>query len=135
MAWGKIEKKEEPKWEHVDIPEEKQDDFSELCTKIDEAYEKYKERRLYFGNFYNLHTDQKVAEYLFAMSEMQKCMGELSSVGCDIFQGEGVDERKMTRVMGRMLFYMEVMMMSHGQDLTDAKCECEKTCEAIERLD
>lgn len=135
MSWVKIEKKEDkdPKWAHVDIPEDK-NEICKLCNEIDDAYEKYKDRKLYFGNFYNMSGDRKVAEYLYSVSEIQKCAGELSSMSVDIFMNDSVDSRQLEKIMGRMLFYMEVCMMSHGKDLTDAADECGKICEAVKRV-
>ena len=135
-SWAHVkdEQNVEPKWAHVEEEPENRDQFCELCSEIDEAYEKYKQKKLYFGNFYTSRIDMKVAEYLFAISEMQKCMGDLSEMSCDIFKGDSVDPNRMERIMGKMFFYMEVAMMSHGKDLTDAKDECKRTCQAIMRL-
>lgn len=120
-------------WAHVDEPEN-EDELCDLCCDIDRAYDKYKQRKLYFGNFYDNHSDQKTAQYLFAVSEMQKCMGELSNLSCDIFKGDRPDCDYMEKIMGKMLFYMEVAMMSYGKDLTDARDECKDICRAIARL-
>lgn len=132
-SWARVKDEQtvEPKWAHVEEEPENTDQFAELCSEIDKAYEKYKQKKLYFGNFYSTRSDMKAAEYLFAVSEMQRCMGKLSSMSCDIFKGDSVDCEEMEKQMGKMLFYMEIAMMSHGKDLTDARDECAQICRGI----
>lgn len=125
-------KKEDPKWEHVDKPEEK-DQFAALAERINEAYEKCGNSRD-FSMFDGSYSAEQCAQFLYAYTGMQKCMGELSVQALDIFKGHLISHYNVDRYMGMMLFYMQVMLDSLGDDLTDVRDECTKTCEAAERL-
>lgn len=137
MAWTHVvddsKKDNSIQWAHVE--EEKKSDISELCESIDKCYSQMKDE-LDFGSFYSyFQKDQESAQILYALTEMQKCMGELSaSVSSCVFKGDIFYIHDVELAMGRMLFFMEVMLQSHDSDLTEAADECKRLCRDVPKL-
>jgi len=134
-SWARVDaepKKEDPKWDHVNKPEEK-DQFAALAERINKAYEKCENSRD-FSMFDSDYSAKEYAQFLYAYTGMQKCMGNISDVALDSFKGNGIRYYSVDRSMGMMLFYIQVMLDSLGGDLTNIRDECIKTCEAAERL-
>lgn len=130
-SWARVKDEQtvEPKWAHVEEEPETNGEIETLCASIDKSFDSYQRNGINFDHFGYLKIDKQVGIYLYALSKMQKCMGELSEIGIEAsYENESFDVTEIESIMGQMLYYMEAMMMTSGIDLSDAADQCKHLC-------
>jgi len=134
-SWAHVEdnSKVEPKWAHVDDIPETKGEIEDLCDRIDKAVEMKHFSMDRFGFSYK---DRDAANFIFAVSKMQQCMGKISQCSCDMMDSSNVvDNEMIEREFGKILFYMEMACAAVGRDLSDVKDETIDICRGVQKLD